>query len=252
MRTSFSTSRRASTQGFTLLEMIMVMFILTLLLGAVFGIVQGTVQLTDDMTLEQERDARERGFTQFCERTFRSLPAQASVRLRVRQQGNRYLSELAFKDAPIAFSSTGAGSTGLTVLQTEEAPGGYLRVILKWLTNEEAVAWERGDSDAGGVKLLLLENVAVCEWKFYNSRSREWEPVWNDRISLMPPSTNADGQPEAAPGPLGERPSLIEMRLGLGADPVQRWVLWVPPGQSPVGGPANSPAPQPPPAAPTN
>jgi len=235
-------------RGFTLLEMMMVMFILTLLLGAVFGIVQGTVQLTDDMTLEQERDARQRGFTQFCERTFRNLPAQATVRMRVKRTGSRYLSQLVLKDAPIAFASNGAGATGLTILETEEAPDGYLRVVLKWLTPEEVNAWEQGDSSVGQQKLLLLENVAVCEFKFYNPQSREWEPVWNDKISLIQQVTDVDGSPASQDGPLGQRPSLVELRLGIGAEEVQRWVLWTPPGQPPTGsfGGPRTPAPAPP------
>jgi hypothetical protein len=218
--------------------MVMVMFILSLLLSAVFGIVQGTVQLTDDMTVEQEKDARQRGFTQFCERTLRSLPAQATVRLRVKQSGNRYLSQLALKDAPVSFSINGTGASGLTILETEEATDGYLRVMLRWLTNEEAAAWERGDSSAGGRRLLLLENVAVCEWRFFNPRSNEWENVWNDKLSFAqtvdPLSSLAGAAPLPSPGAQGQRPGLIELRLGIGNEEPQKWILWVPPGQAPA------------------
>lgn len=230
-----SNSRRLP-QGFTLLEMMVVMFVLTLLLGAIFGVVRGTIQLTDEMTIEQNKEAKLHGFAQFCERTFRNLPAQSMTRLRVKQEGNRYLSQLAFKDTPAVFSGQSAGGEGLMILETEEAPGGYLQVVLRMMNREEALAWEQGDSRMG-TRLILLENVASLEWKMFNPKSDQWEPVWNERDSFYPLVVLNKNVPEtgdaipAQQAVTPARPTLVALELALGNDSTQRWTFWAPPSK---------------------
>ena len=243
----FNASRsRRLRRGFTLLEMMVVMFVLTLLLGAIFGIVRGTVQLTDEMTIEQNKDARLHGFAQFCERTFRNLPAQSMTRLRVKQEGNHYLSQLAFRDTAAVFSGQSSGGNGLMILETEESPGGYLQVVLRMMNREEAIAWERGDSKVG-TRLVLLENVASLEWKMFNPKSDQWEPVWNERESFYPllvMNENVSAKENETPvqrtfSPA--RPGLVTLELTLGNDQMQRWHFWVPPAK-PVTNVATKPA----------
>jgi prepilin-type N-terminal cleavage/methylation domain-containing protein len=254
------TRRRA--RGFTLLEIILAMFVLVLLVTGIFAIVGGTTQLADEMERAHERDARAHSFAQFCERTLRNLPANAQVRMRLTQSGNQYIGELALKNAPSPIGSTGAN--GMTILRTEQATDGYLRVVLEMLTNEEARAKELGKGDAVKQKLVLLENVAKCEWKFFNPLSGEWESVWNDKLSLAPlqasePATppgpgQALAQPQVPPS-LGNarRPSLVELTFAIGADAPRRFVFWVPPasppgglaaGSNPAGAPAQDGPPQ--------
>lgn len=255
--------RVSLSRGFTLLEMVLCMFILSLLVSAVFMIVNSVTQLSSDLATEQLRDARTHSFVELGTRAFRSLPPEAMVRLRTKGSSGRYLSQLVLAGIPSPVSGAGGA---ITVLETEQATDGYMRLVLRSLTQEQALAWEKGDSSAG-VRVVLLENMATLEWKFFNQRSGEWEPLWNDKLDLaavlqpgagldpgpqLPatpdgsasPQQPGDGTapPERTPGlpndpslqpglssPAGLRPSLIELRLAFGSEPPQRWLLWTPP-----------------------
>lgn len=247
--------RSHSLHAFTLMEMMVVMMVLTLLLGAIFGIVRGTVQLTDEVSVAQAREARLHGLAQFCERTLRALPAHAMVRLRTQQTGSRYLSQLVLAGSLPLLTAEGSPDD-VTVWETEEAPGGYLRLQMRCLTADEAMAWDQGDTSVG-TRLLLLENLAELEWRFFNPSSSQWEPLWNDRLPLPRRTTpvipvteaeertgaSADEQAEkpdasvaAGQGELlhaGRRPSLMELTLIQGTDVPQRWIFWVPEAELP-------------------
>jgi hypothetical protein len=243
--------------------MALTMLIVSLLMAAIFVIVGSTSQLADGMQRDQDRDSQRHSFAQFCERTLRSMPANAKIRLKVKQSGNHYLSELALKNAPAAFS--GAGANGVTILETEEQTDGYMRLVLKYLNAEEASAAESGRFDADKQqRLVLLENVAKCEWRFFDSRSQEWVTVWNEKMSLgdpgmrefpypaefdppqipknpinpttgQPPQATPQGSPAVpvAPSTSGLRPGLIELTLSVAGDTEQRFVFWMPPAQLP-------------------
>lgn len=260
----FPEQSRRRARGFTLMEIILAMFVLVLLVTGIFAIVGGTTQLADEMERAHDRDARAHSFARFCERTLRNLPANAQVRMRLTQSGNQYLGELALRNAPSPIGSTGAN--GMTILRTEQAPDGYLRAVIEMLTNEEAAAKELGRGGVAKQRLVLLENVAKCEWKFFNSRSGEWESMWNDKLSFASqPAGGAatpviPGQPGAAPpqAPVSlgnaRRPGLVELNFAIGADAPRRFVFWVPPATAPGGlatgtnpPPPGSPPPEPPP-----
>ncbi len=260
---SFGIRHSRSVRGFTLLEMTLALFIFSLLMVAVFTIVRAVTQLSTDLTNEQQRDARIHGFVEMATRLFRSLPPEAMVRLRTKQAGRGYLSQLVLAGSPSPV--TGAGG-GVTVLETEEAPDGYLRLVLRSLTQEQAIAWDKGDSSAG-VRVALLDNIASLEWKFFNPLSGEWEPVLNEKLNLAnvlqagdmmgadstpPPTPGADGNPQppadpANPNPItgtggadglnaglasaaGRRPTMVELKFAFGVEEPQKWTLWTPPG----------------------
>ncbi|WP_038159688.1 prepilin-type N-terminal cleavage/methylation domain-containing protein [Verrucomicrobium sp. BvORR106] len=262
--------KRRHQAGFSLLEVMMVMFILVILLGAVFSVVRATIQLSNEMSETQLAESRVNGFAQFCERTLRNLPASAVVRHRVKQKGNHYLSQLTFKGAPGAFSTQGTGGNEVIVLESEEQVDGYLTVSLRSMTAAQALAWEKGDGRVGR-RLKLLEDVANFEWRFYRVQSGEWEPVWNERLELYPlgvitanPAQDdpSGGVPPPLPGqpgaglntapviPRKQRPQLMELRLTMAASPTQRWTFWVPPAETPSGGSSPTPPVTPPPGTP--
>lgn len=267
LKTQVPGGRRGSLRrAFTLLEMTISMFIFSLLISAVFMIVRSVTQLSADLSAEQLRDGRIHSFVEMGTRLFRSLPPEAMVRLRTKGTSGRYLSQLVLAGTPSPVSGAGGA---ITVLETEQATDGYLRIVLRSLTQEQALAWDKGDSSAG-LRVVLLENVATLEWKFFNQNSGEWEPLWNDKLALaaalqpelgpapgVPPTPGADGTtpPGAPPGEgappseaggiptdpslqpglssaVGMRPSLIELRLAFGSEPPQKWLLWVPPASA--------------------
>lgn len=236
-------------RGFTLLEMMLVMFIISLLVAAVFGIVNSVTQLTNDMTVTQQREARRTGFHQLCARTFRKLPPSAIVRLRNAQTGGQLSSTITLVGA---VSPLTGDAGGVTVLETEKGLDGYMRVLLRTLRYDEVAAWERGDTQVG-LRVPLLEGVASLEWKFLHSLSGEWSPFWNEKLDLSMLTTSS-----GAPSPIlpqAPRPGMVEMHIAFGIEPPQRHIFWVPPAQPPntrgnPGGmtPPPSPSPdQPPP-----
>jgi prepilin-type N-terminal cleavage/methylation domain-containing protein len=239
---------RRGRDGFTLLEMVIVMFITALLASAVFGIVNAVTQLTHDLTTSQQRESRTHAFVELCSRTFRSLPPSAMVRLRTRQAGNLYTTQLAMGDAP---SPLAVSAGPFTILETEETVDGYLRLVVRSLTDEQLAAWELGEASVG-TRVVLLENVRMLEWQVFNPQSLQWQSVWNLGMPLTamrepdqagnppPPGGNPGTAPpgEAPLPPAAEqgvnllglplRPGVIELRFALGNEPPQRWVFWVP------------------------
>lgn len=258
MRSVNIISPKHDARGFTLLEIVLAMFVLALLVSSIFGIVSGTTQLADEMERGHERDSQSHGFAQFCERTLRQLPAQAQVRLKVKQSGRQYLSQLAILDAPSILGAASGGSNGLTILETDLQPDGYLRAALTFVPAEEITAHE-AEGGKGGQSLVLLNDVARLEWKFFNPLSNEWEPVWNQNLIFTSPAEASSlptlGGQTPPPGPGGapvpsptgalsspiqppgaaQRPGLIELTLAQRAEPPRRFVFWVPPAQVPAG-----------------
>ncbi len=227
--------------GFTLLEMMLVLFISALLVSTVFGIVSSLTQLSHHVTLEQERDARTQGFVELCSRQLQGLPPAAFMRLRLSDSRDGYLPQLCIVDAPAPLSSLGGS---VTVLEAEPMAGGYLRIVLRTLTEEQTLAWSMGN-DQLGAKIILLEDVRLLEWRVFDAKSKQWQSVWNQDLPLLAHRRQAAG-PEASTGgqtenPLlpPQRPYLVEMRLAQGADAPQRWIFWVPPARPPAStGPA--------------
>jgi prepilin-type N-terminal cleavage/methylation domain-containing protein len=219
---------RTIPRGFTLLEMMLVMFIVSLLIASVFGIVSSMTQLTNDMTVEQQRDARMHAFVELCSRTFRNVPPSAMVRLRNNDIGGRVTSTLVLAGATSPVSGEAAG---VTVLETVQATDGYLSVILRSMTEAQAAAWEKGDTSVG-LRVPLLENVASFEWKVFHPISGTWASLWNEKVNLPDPSVYASGaSPAGLFPPPSRRPSVIELKFAIGTEQVQRHIFWIPPAE---------------------
>jgi prepilin-type N-terminal cleavage/methylation domain-containing protein len=234
--------------GFTLMEMMMVMLITSLLVSAIFGIVNAVTQLTHSLTTSQQRESRTHAFIELCSRSLRSLPPNAMVRLRTKQDGAYYITQLALADAPSPLS---ASAGPFTVLETEVTSEGYLRLVVRSIPDDQVLAWEMGQEDTG-TRLVLLENVRMLEWLVFNPDTRQWQSLWNEGMPLtamrepdqkpnpapqnppaagdVPPPNNVPQDVQEAIETLGrpQRPGLMELRFALGNEPPQRWVFWVP------------------------
>ena len=259
--------------GFTLLEIVITITLLAVLLAAVFGIAAGTTQLAAETQYQQDRESEAHTFAHLCDRLFRALSAQSQVRLRVKQSGNRYLSQLAILNPPAVLGPSG---NILMMLETEETPSGYLQVVLKTYASEDIQAMESGDSSfankAARQRLVLLENVAQCKWAFLSPASGEWEPLFNEHMNLLqalknlntpggtlappptaallpttappagspvPPSSAGSqtsvGQPMQVGGNYAQtRPGLVELNLEMAGQANRRFVFWAPPSQLPT------------------
>lgn len=214
-------------QGFTLLEIIMAVFVMAMLIGSIFAVVSGTVQLTSEMAQVQQEDGRGHGLQRLCERVFMGLPAHGQVRLRTKQIGSRYLGQLALRHAPQIFGMERRTGRGLTLLETEEMPGGYLRLVMRWFTEEQMKTWEQGKSEEGQSKLVLMENFSSLEWGFYNPQSQQWEPVWNERQNFASAIEIDQNNPLVTQAGW-KRPGLVELKITNSTGEQIRHVFWVP------------------------
>lgn len=205
----------------------MAVFVMSMLIGSIFAVVSGTVQLTSEMSQVQQEDAREHGLQRLCERLFTGLPAHGQVRLRSKQIGSRYLGQLALRHAPQIFGVERRTGRGLTLLETEEMPDGYLRLVMRWFTEEQMGAWEQGKSEEGQSKLVLMENISSLEWRFYNADSQQWEPLWNERQNFAVEVPNEGTTPPAAQAGW-KRPGLVELNITDSTGEKTRHVFWVP------------------------
>jgi len=141
---------------------------------------------------------------------------------------------------------------------------------LKTYASSDIEALESGDSSfskgAARQRLVLLDNVARCQWAFLNPQSGEWEPLFNEHLNLLQALKNQNtpgamaGPPMLAPPPgpgslppssaglqtsVGQptqvggnnsptRPGLVELNLEIGGQPNRRIVFWAPPCQIPT------------------
>jgi prepilin-type N-terminal cleavage/methylation domain-containing protein len=228
---------RCRAGGFTLMEMMMVMLITSMLVSAVFGIVTAVTQLTHSLTTSQQRESRTHAFIELCSRSLRSLPPNAMVRLRTKQDEGHYITQLALADAPSPLS---ASAGPFTVLETEVTREGYLRLVVRSIPDDQVLAWEMGQDV--GTRLVLMENVRMLEWLVFNPETQQLQSVWNEGMPLTalrerdqkpsrhapPPNTPQDVQDAVNTLGRPQRPGLMELRFALGNEPPQRWVFWVP------------------------
>lgn len=187
--------RRRRAQAFTLLEVVIVLFIVALLLSAVYSIARGALTLADDIQRHERREARQQALTVFCERLLAEVPASAALNVRTTQEDGRYLSSLELQNMRSPFD----GSPGWIVsMQTEIAAGGSLRLVLVCRQPQHADRAHR---------VLLLDDLSACAWHVFDPASRQWTGMWQGH----------------------SRPPLLELILAQGVDTPRRRVFWLPP-----------------------
>ena len=148
-------------KAFTLLEVIIVLAITALVLGAVYSLAQGTLMLADDVRRAERRDARIQAFTTFCEHLLAELPANALLTLTTTQEHGQYLTRLELEHVRSPFDET---PDCRVALFTQGQPGGGLRLMVK----------------CQDTSVVLFEDLAQCEWRAFESTSRQWTTVWNN------------------------------------------------------------------------
>jgi prepilin-type N-terminal cleavage/methylation domain-containing protein len=163
-------SRKDDRSGFTLLEVIIVLFIVALVLAAVHSIAHGAVTLADDVRRAQRRDARQQAFTTFGERLFVELPPTAALNVKTTQDGGQYLSAVELHGVPSPFN----GMPDMRVrLFTEAVPGGGMRLLLS--CEEMKQTWS-------SVTVVLFDDLGACEWRVLDPASRQWTTQWAEPL----------------------------------------------------------------------
>ena len=211
--------------AFTLMEMVIAMGVLGLLMAGIFGVAKSTMELSSDLAASQERAMMRQNLIDYLRRSFRSLPGNAEIRLENRSVSGTYIPSLTIVNGGNSFSPGDAlpPETGLE-LTAEQRPGGYLRVLLRFLDDQQTLALRSGQNRRASKNdspLTLMDQVSQFEWKFYDPQTQRWENVWKD----------------------ARRPLMAEMVVQLDDGKSMRAVFWIPP-IIPIQNPVN-PAPNP-------
>lgn len=201
-----------SVRAFTLIEMVVALSIFVLLIGGIFAIANGTLELSNDLTYAQERALMRQNLIEFLRKSFRTLPGEATVDLKVKSVGSTYLPTLTIFGGGTAFSPGPPIAPEASIeVYAEERPGGYLRIGLRGLDAERTTAARQARTAKPVEKsseLPLLDNVARFEWRFFDARTNQWENYWKE--------------------PQG-RPMFAELNLALDDGQETRAVFWIPP-----------------------
>jgi prepilin-type N-terminal cleavage/methylation domain-containing protein len=243
MRTRRRSTRIRHGGGFTMMEMIIAMGVFALLMAGIFAIAKSSMELSSDLASNQERSMMRQNLIDYLRRSFRSLPGNAEIRLQNRSVGGTYIPSLTIVNGGSSFSpgEAVAPDTGLE-LTAEQRPGGYLRVQLRVLDDQQTLALRSGQNvrpSKNEAVLTLMDRVSQFEWKLYDVQTQRWENVWKE----------------------ARRPLMAEMVVQLDDGLPMRAVFWIPPvipAQNPAvlapipGAPGSTPpdpnAPAPPPA----
>lgn len=192
--------------------MVVALSIFVLLIGGIFAIANGTLELSSDLTYAQERSLIRQNLIEFLRKSFRTLPGDSSLELKVQGVGNTYIPTLAVYNGGTSFSPGPAISPDASIeVYAEERPGGYLRVGLRGLDADQTLAARQGKalkSSNKAAELPLLDNVSRFEWRFLEARTNKWVNYWKEQQG---------------------RPLFAELNLALDDGAEVRAVFWIPP-----------------------
>jgi hypothetical protein len=93
---------RSCQGGITILEVIVALTVLSFLAGAIFMIVYGSTSAAAELERDRIVNRRIKMFIRTLEKTFHTMPANASVELRVKER-DPLLQELVIREVPTAF-----------------------------------------------------------------------------------------------------------------------------------------------------
>jgi hypothetical protein len=170
-----STVARTNRYGFSLLEVTVALAVLMLVAGSIYGVLRGTLGLT--AALEEERTRQEQidGLIELCRKTFRMLPAEASLEGRVRREDGKLLPELIIRNAPetLAWDRV-TDMEAISALGLRPQLGGLFSLGLLRTTKPEDINVEPVKLAKDGDWLTLVSDLEKAQWRYFDSRSGLW------------------------------------------------------------------------------
>ena len=202
--------------GFSLLEIVMVMALLALLASGIFGITVSTFELSAELKDHQDRSQSHLRLIEILEHNFLALPASGQIELKTSQFDLNYVNDLTIYQAPFLFqvANHNRGNVETVVIRTGKGRGGFVRVTLHHLDEEQTKRWQRKDySVVDQVEpVILADRLRQFEWQFYDAHTRKWIPEWKFR---------------------SRRPTLIALNIAReGETQPQSYTFWIPPRHS--------------------
>jgi prepilin-type N-terminal cleavage/methylation domain-containing protein len=214
-----SPARQQSRSGFTLIEMVVAMVLLGIIAGMVARTASSSLQLGNNIVKTQNEEMLHQAFLELLARRFSALPGNTRFDLQVQDSGSHYISDLTLQNVPMSFTWGGQARIAKAVqLSTVKKRSGYLDIVLRYYENEilegsESSFESSATSKEPFAEIILLTDVAYCEWRVLDGRSMEWQYDWELQ---------------------GRLPLQIELVMAIGAKGEEiRQVFWVPAKQSP-------------------
>jgi hypothetical protein len=195
------------TRAFTLFEVMLALGILVLLTGSIFAILQASLAAVEEIQKQQQRGRTYFGLTELCRKTFRTLPASATVEGGVYEEDGKYYSRVIIRQSPKAFAwGEDTRYLGESILSARPQLGGLYSFGLLRQTEADAQQFALKETPRW---LLLARDIREVRWRFYDPRTTQWQEEWKD------PSLH---------------PGLVELSLTLAGEtqPI-RSVFWLPP-----------------------
>ena len=196
MFTSPHRSKRRS--AFTLIEVVIGMTILSMITVTLFAIIRGSMRGAAEIEqLQRESDSVNR-FIDLSRKTFASLPATATLRLKLVQNTEPVIQELTITGSPDCFPF-GLNPITLkdTILSIRPHPDGIVddnQMPLNYLSLSREDLIPQTDDRQGGIRqettglyapdeegrywMPLLPDVVSFKWRFYVEKDETWSEEW--------------------------------------------------------------------------
>lgn len=195
--------------------MVVAMVLLGIIAGLVARTASSSLTLANNIVQTQNEEMLHQAFLELLGRRFSALPGNTRFDLQVQDSGSHYLSDITLQNVPMGFTWGGQTRIAKTVqLSTVKKRSGYLDIVLKYYENEilegsESSFGSTATSKEPFAEIILLTDVAYCEWRVLDGRSMEWQYDWDLQ---------------------GRLPLQVELVMAVGAKGEEiRQVFWIPP-----------------------
>lgn len=198
-----------------MLELVIAIGLFAMLAGMIFATASTNLALGNTVVERQNEESVRNAFFELMTRRFGSLPGNTRMELVSRDVGNRYLSDLTLQNVPLAFTWGGSEQVAKAVqLSTVERRDGYLDIVLRYY--EEEILQDSDNLNTRRVEpfaeVILLEDVAIFEWRVLDGRTMEWQYDWDLQ---------------------GRLPLQLELKIAFGQEEIIRQIFWITPKQDP-------------------
>ena len=180
-RSRLQRPRRQRSGAFTLVEIVLALVILALLAGALYSVVDAAMEGAAELQVRQDRSREIGAFLSLCRNTFSGMPGTATFQARVVQDGQRYSTEMVFRNAPGFLGWGGAGNSyRSTILGVRGLVGGLAGVGI--LQDSEANITAYLDDSTAPTRpwLMLISDLRDVQWRFFDKSTSSWVKIWNN------------------------------------------------------------------------
>lgn len=191
-------ARIASRPAFTLIEVVIGLTLLSMITVTLFAIIRGSVQSAAEIERTQRESDSVNRFIELSRRAFASLPATATLTLKLVQTTEPVIQELTIAGSPDCFP---AGAHPITFKDTilrlrphpdeitDDAgmPIHYLSLSREDLIPEndpqngirQETTGIYAPDEEGRYWMPLLPDVIAFKWRFYVEKDKTWYEEWN-------------------------------------------------------------------------